>query len=156
MYAFHIIVSCLEEQKRAEKSTILAFAFLARAMRLPDDEFEQIPETMLDRASEILMIKHEEAFGATAGTYNFHIVSCHLKFIRESIGCFTDVNAYDFESSYGDIRRSFIPGTRKYKINIYIYLYINYFKIILFPSKHKQTNNATGLYDKATTTQELF
>jgi hypothetical protein len=113
MYAFHIIIACLEEHKRAEKSTILAFAFLARAMRLPDAEYEQIPESMLDRASEILIMKHEEAFGPTAGTYNFHIVSCHLKFLRECLGCFTDVNAYDFESSYGDIRRSFIPGTRK-------------------------------------------
>ena len=103
----------MEQEKKHEKSTILAFAFLARAMRLPQDEFDLIPEEMIDRASQILLEHHERAFGATSGTYNCHLVGCHLKFIRENLGPFTDKNAYLFESSYGDLRRNFMPGTRK-------------------------------------------
>ena len=113
MFAFHIIIASLENYKQNERSTILAFAFLARAMRLPDAEFMTIPEEMIDRASEILRDTHERAFGAIAGTYNYHLVGCHLKFLRETLGKFTDLNAYVFESSYGEMRRNFMPGTRK-------------------------------------------
>ena len=112
MFAFHILVSCMGRDKIHEKSVMLSFAFLSRAMRLPDAEYQYIPESMIDRASQILSEHHELAFGPTAGSYNYHIVGSHLKFIRDQIGSFTEHNAYVFESSYGDIRRSFIPGTR--------------------------------------------
>ena len=92
---------------------IIAFAFLARAMRLSDLEYAAIPVEMICRASKILNIHHEKAFGMIAGTYNYHIVANHLRFIREQLGPFTEMNAYIFESSYGDIRRNFAPGTRK-------------------------------------------
>jgi hypothetical protein len=39
------------------------------------------------------------------------LVGCHLKTIRDFIGPFTNINTYVFESSYGDLRRHFIPGT---------------------------------------------
>jgi hypothetical protein len=103
MFAFHVIIASLEIYKQHEKSTVLAFAFLARAMRLPEAEFQEIPENMIDRACEILRESHEKAFGVTAGSYNYHLVGCHLKFMRETLGKFTDHNAYVFESSYGDL-----------------------------------------------------
>ena len=113
MFAFHIMVGSLEPHKGNEKSVMLAFAFLARAMRLPNEEYEKIPKEMIYRAGNILMENHEKAFGSTAGTYNFHIVGCHLDFIRDQIGPFTDINAYVFESSYGNLRRNFMAGTRE-------------------------------------------
>lgn len=117
LFCFHVLISCMGRDKGHEKSVMLAFAFLSRAMRLPAEEFNAIPIGMIERASEILNDHHELAFGATAGSYNYHIVSCHLNFIREQIGPFTQHNAYIFESSYGDIRRCYIPGTRKLILN---------------------------------------
>ena len=130
MFAFHILIACLEPSKKYENPLILAFAFLSRAMRLPTAEYEAIPDEIIERASIILSECHEKAFGPTAGTYNYHIVGSHLKFIREQIGPFTDMNAYIFESSYGDMRRSYMVGTRK---PIYIYIYI-YFILFYFIS----------------------
>ena len=113
MFTFHLLVSCMGREKTHEKSVILSFAFLSRAMRLPTEEYQNIPENMIDRASQILSEHHELAFGQTAGSYNYHIVGSHLKFIRNQIGSFTEHNAYVYESSYGDICRTFMPGTRK-------------------------------------------
>ena len=113
MYAFPILIGCLGAEKSNEKSVLLSFAFLSRAMRLPEEEYQKIPAEMIDRASNILLECHEKAFGPTAGTYNYHIVGCHLPFIREQLGSFSKISAYCFESSYGDMRRNFMPGTRK-------------------------------------------
>ena len=121
MFSFHILVSCMGREKNHEKSVMLSFAFVSRAMRLPEAEYRVIPEEMINRASEILREAHEQAFGPTAGSYNYHIVSSHLQFIRQQIGPFTEHNAYVFESSYGDIRRSFMPGTRKFLFSYVVY-----------------------------------
>ena len=72
---------------------------------------------MVEKAEQILSSHYELAFGPTANSYNYHIVSSHLREIRQE-GLFTDYSAYAFEGSYGDLRRSYIPGTRKSNIDI--------------------------------------
>ena len=114
MFAFHVMMACMEPGKNHERSILLSFAFLARAMRLPDNEYNYVLQSSIDKAGDILNESHERAFGQTAGTYNYHIVGCHLDFLRQNLGSFTDTNAYMFESSYGDLRRNFMPGTRKH------------------------------------------
>ena len=109
---FPAILKCLGPDKRHEKSVFMSYSFLSRAMRMPDNEYMEIPEEMIDAATDILNRHYEAAFGPTAGTYNAHIVSSHLKQIREA-GPFTNHNAYPFEGMYSDMRRSFVPGTRK-------------------------------------------
>lgn len=91
----------------------MAYAFLSRVMRQPNVEYAIVPEDMIDAAIDILNEHYEAAFGPTAGSYNAHIVSSHLKQMRES-GPFTSNNAYPFEGMYSEMRRSFAPGTRTY------------------------------------------
>ena len=112
LFAFPLIVRCIPQHKGHEKSVFISFGFLNRAMRLPEDEYQGIDQEMIDTAFNILEEHHEKAFGQTANTYNFHIISAHLKEIRAH-GPLTTYTAYPFEGSYAELRRSFIPGTRK-------------------------------------------
>ena len=88
----------------------LSYAFLSRAMRMPDEEYGGIPEGMVEEAESILNYHYPKAYGETAGSYNFHIVGSHLQEIRKQ-GPLTDYNAYPFEGLYAELRRSFVPGT---------------------------------------------
>ena len=78
---------------------------------MPEDEYECVPEAMVDDAVDLLNEHYEEAYGQTAGTYNCHIVCSHLKELREA-GPLTSYNAYPFEGMYAEMRRAFRPGTR--------------------------------------------
>ena len=113
MFAFPVIAKCLEPAKLKEKKIFIAFGFLSRAYRLPEDEYEFVPRRILDTATDYINDNYTHAFGETAGSYNYHIVSAHLPEIRDLQGPFTCHNAYPFEGSYAEMRKSFIPGTRK-------------------------------------------
>ena len=112
---FHlpIILPCLPREKNGEKSIYMAFTFLNRAVRLPDQEYVMIDQDMLTMAEEIIDDLYKICFGDTACTYNFHHTVTHLRHIRDKLGGpLTKLSAYPFEGSYSDMRRSFIPGTR--------------------------------------------
>ena len=114
---FPWIVRSLPPSKGHEKSVFISFGFLNRAMRLPDQEYRDIPFSMIKKAEAILSKEYELAFGPTANSYNYHNVSSHLLKIREE-GLFTDYSAYAFGRSYGDLGRIYIPGTLKFDRNI--------------------------------------
>lgn len=112
LFLFPIIVRCLPSTKGHEKSVFIAFGFLNRAICLPDNEYRNINVDDIDSALNILEEHYEKAFGQTANMYNFHIISAHLKELRAHYPL-TQHSAYVFEGSYADLRRSFVPGTRK-------------------------------------------
>ena len=112
LFMFPMILRSLGNTRGHEKSVFLAFSFLSRAMRLPDKEYTRIPLEMLEEAESILNNHYPKAYGDTAGSYNFHIVGSHLREIRKQ-GPLTEYNAYPFEGVYSELRRSFVPGTRK-------------------------------------------
>lgn len=114
LFLFPLLVQSLGQGYGHEKSVFLSFAFLNRAVRLPDDEYALIPAEMFDEAVNILNEHYEEAFGSTAGSYNYHIVTSHLRELREfAEGPLTNYSAYPFEGMYADMRNTFIEGTRK-------------------------------------------
>ena len=115
LFAFPLIVRCLPKSKGNEKSVFMAFGFLNRAMRMPEEEYRGIPEAFLLEAMEILNGAYEAAYGRTANSYNYHIVASHLMDIRDKMnGPLTKYTAYPFEGSYGELRRAFMAGTRKF------------------------------------------
>ena len=118
MFLFPLMENCLELEKFREKSVVLSFAFLARAYRLPSDQFELVQEKDLKEAVNILAENYEGAFGQTACTYNYHHVVSHLSKYREK-GPFTEFSAYSYEGTYATVRRIFCPGTRKSTIDTY-------------------------------------
>ena len=112
LFLFPIVVRCLPVEKGHEKSVFISFGFLNRAMRLPEEEYEFVEESVIDDVTNILNDNYEKAYGQTAGSYNYHMVSAHLKEIRAQ-GPLTQYSAYPFEGSYSELRRSFSAGTRK-------------------------------------------
>jgi len=113
LYLFPIIVRCLPASgKGHEKSVFLAFSYLNRCMRLPEEEYQHVAEDMIDEALNILSDSYEKAYGLTACTYNYHLVTAHFKHLRAH-GPLTTHTAYPYESSYAEVRRSFVAGTRK-------------------------------------------
>ena len=113
MFMFPSIIRSLPSDRPHEKSVFLSFSFLSKAMRLPDEEYVNIPEVMVEEAESILNAHYPRAYGDTAGSYNFHIVGSHLREIRAH-GPLTEYNAYPFEGLYAELRRSFVPGTSKH------------------------------------------
>jgi len=112
MAFFPCILKSLGEGKSEEKKLITAYAFLCRAVRLPENEFEQVPNEMLEEAVAIMTTSFFKCFDETSGTYNAHIVLCHLQFIRQNWD-FNKHSAYAFEALYAEMRNSFVPGTCK-------------------------------------------
>lgn len=113
LFLFPVVSKCLGPEKLREKKLFTAYGFLSRAYRLPEEEYEYVPVETLQTATKFINDNYTQAYGETAGSYNFHFVSAHLDEIRERQGPFTMHNAYPFEGSYAEMRRSFIPGTRK-------------------------------------------
>ena len=114
MFMFPVLIRHLESSKGHEKSVFLAFSYMNRAVRMPQEEYSEIPEDSFNDALNILNENYDQAYGETANSYNFHIVSAHLKEIREQQGPLTNFTAYPFESSYAELRRSFQVATRKF------------------------------------------
>ena len=112
LFMFPMIVRVLGPAKVHEQSVFLAFSFLSRCMRMPDSEYDLIPDDMITKATDMLNHHYPLAFGATAGSYNYHIVGSHLQEIRQH-GPLTEFNAYPFEGTYAELRRSFMSGTSK-------------------------------------------
>ena len=142
LYAFPVIAKCLEPAKLREKKIFTAFGFLSRAYRLPEDEYEYVPREMLNIATNYINDNYTQAFGETAGSYNYHMVSAHLPEIRERQGPFTMHNAYPFEGSYAEMRKSFIPGTRKFFYCISFIKKHQINKTYFYLSKHPKANHA--------------
>ena len=86
--------------------------WLPQPSNAPPGEYQRLGKPMIDEAMNILSDHYEKAYGRTAGSYNYHVVSAHLREIRAH-GPLTQYSAYPFEGSYSELRRSFAAGTRK-------------------------------------------
>ena len=84
---------------------------MIRSCILPSDEFHCISLEFLSNITEEFYKLYETLYGALNCTYNTHIVGSHLIEMR-SHGPLTLTSAFSFESFYGEIRRSFVPGTQ--------------------------------------------
>ncbi len=84
-------------------------AFLMRAYYFPDREYAGLGKQYLKDMGSALLKSWIEAFGEANCTYNVHHV-LHLPTTREA-GQFTDISAVPYESSFANVRRSFVAGT---------------------------------------------
>lgn len=81
-----------------------------RACTIPSEEFSELDlQTINDCCSEYYQL-FESLFGMQNCSYNLHVIFCHLLEIRTH-GPLTETSAFKFESFYGEMRRSFVPGT---------------------------------------------
>ena len=109
LFFFPLIIKCLSE--KVEKKIWMLFAYMIRSCILPDEEFACVNETSVTNASKQFYKLYESFFGELNCSYNFHVVASHLMKMRVH-GPLTFTSAFPFENFYGELRRSFVPGTQ--------------------------------------------
>lgn len=109
IFFFPLVIQCIDQHEQ-ERTLWLLLAYMFRSCLIPSVEFAQINLTLVQECSAKFYKLFEEIFGPTNCTYNLHVFVGHLLEIRTH-GPLTETSAFKFESFYGEIRRSFVPGT---------------------------------------------
>ena len=106
---FPIIVICIEEGEE-ERRLWLVLAYMFRACVLPDNEYAHIDPNVVKQCGKEFYALYEQLFGPHNCSYNTHVVGSHIDIMRIH-GPLTLTSAFGFESFYGELRHSFVPGT---------------------------------------------
>ena len=106
---FPLVLECIEPDAK-ERSLWLLLAYMIRSSILPSNEYSEISLPLVQECCKKFYHIFEELFGAFNCTYNLHVLLSHLTEIRTH-GPLTDTSAFKFESFYGELRRSYVPGT---------------------------------------------
>ena len=88
----------------------LYLSYMIKSCVLPSNEYSQIPPNVIKYCMESFYSLYQALFGVRNCTYNTHVMSCHLLEMRCN-GPLTLTSAFPFESFYGELRQSFVPGT---------------------------------------------
>ena len=109
LFHFPLVLQCFEQNAK-EITLWLNFAFMFRSSVIPSEEYSNISLALVQECCENFYKLFEELYGPENCTYNMHTFCSHLLEIRTH-GPLTETSAFIFESFYGEIRRSFVPGT---------------------------------------------
>ena len=109
LFLFPIIVQCIEPEAK-ERRLWLLLAFMLRSCIVPNAEYENISKPEIENACKQFYQLFEKLFSSKNCSYSVHIIASHLLLIR-SQGPFTETSAFIFENFYGEMRKSFTPGT---------------------------------------------
>ena len=109
LFFFPLVIKCIEPE--AQEITLwLNLAYMLRSSVIPSAEYSKISEQLVKECCENFYQLFEALFGQRNCSYNLHTFCCHLTQIRTH-GPLTETSAFKFESFYGEMRRSFVPGT---------------------------------------------
>ena len=109
LFFFPLVIECMEPDAK-EICLWLNLGFMLRSAVIPTPEFCNIDLTIVQECCKEFYQLFENLFSAQNCTYNLHVFCCHLLEIRTH-GPLTETSAFKFESFYGELRRSFVPGT---------------------------------------------
>ena len=109
LFLFPLILDCIEPNEK-ERHMWLNLSYMIKACVIPSEEFRQLPDGLVETCMKSFYSLYEKLFGARNCTYNTHVVGSHLIEIRFH-GPLTQTSAFPFESFYGEMRNSFVPGT---------------------------------------------
>lgn len=109
LFLFPLIIECIDPPAK-ERNLWLYLSYVLRAAVIPTEEFSQIDLNVITQCCQIMYEMFEELFGVQNCSYNVHVVLSHFLEIRTH-GPLTNTSAFKFESFYGEMRRSFVPGT---------------------------------------------
>ena len=109
LFYFIFVLECIEPDAKERKLWLL-FAYMLRSCILPSEEFAAIYLPLVEECCAQFYKLYEALFGISNCPYNIHVFVGHLLEIRTH-GPLTDTSAFKFESFYGEVRRSFVPGT---------------------------------------------
>ena len=109
IFFFPLVLECIEVGAK-ERNLWLNITFMLRSCLIPDAEFTAVNQNVIKECCQNFYQIFERLFGKTNCSYNLHVFCCHLMDIR-LLGPLTETSAFPFESFYGEVRRSFVPGT---------------------------------------------
>lgn len=109
IFYFPLVVDCIEEGE-GERKLWLYMAYMMRACTIPTCEWRYVDLDDIKKCCHKFYVLYERLFGKINCTYNTHVVCSHLPDIRFH-GPLTMTSAFVFESFYGELRNSFVPGT---------------------------------------------
>ena len=109
LFYFPLVLECIEENAK-DRQLWLYMAFLLRSCCIPSEEFSKLNLQEIENISTKFYKLYELLYGIRNCTYNTHLFCSHLLEIRTH-GPLTETSAFKFESFYGEVRRSFVPGT---------------------------------------------
>lgn len=117
LFFFPVIIKCIDKPA-LERKLWLQYAYIIRACVVPAKEFNVLDLNVIDATAAEFYKLYEKLFGPNNCTYNTHLVGSHTLEMRVH-GPLTMTSAFGFESFYGEIRQSFIPGTQSNLIQIF-------------------------------------
>ena len=109
LFFFPLILNCIEPFAK-ERNMWLYLSYMVRSCILPSEEFKQFPLNVLDKCSSSFYSLYQQLFGVKNCPYSIHVFGSHLIEMRFH-GPLTLTSAFPFESFYGEMRNSFVPGT---------------------------------------------
>ena len=109
IFFFIHVIDCIEIGSN-EINLWLHLAYMLRSAVIPSQEFANTSIDAINESCAKFYELFEKTFGPENCPYYLHVFCCHLMEIRTH-GPLTETSAFKFESFYGEIRRSFVPGT---------------------------------------------
>ena len=109
LFFFPLILNCIEPFAK-ERNMWLYLSYMVRSCILPSEEFKHFPLNVLDKCASSFYSLYQQLFGVKNCTYSIHVFGSHLIEMRFH-GPLTLTSAFPFESFYGEMRNSFVPGT---------------------------------------------
>ena len=109
LFFFPLVIQCIEENAK-EIELWLLLAYMLRSGVIPSEEFSTQNIPLINQCCGNFYKLFQELFGAINCPYNLHVFCSHLMEMRTH-GPLTETSAFKFESFYGELRRSFVPGT---------------------------------------------
>lgn len=106
---FPVITQCLKGFDKEIRLWEL-LAFMIRACIVPENEYENVNVNSIKYCQQHFYLMYQQIFGTKNCTYSVHVVSSHLRKMREN-GPLTETSAFKFEAFYGELRNAFQPGT---------------------------------------------
>lgn len=109
LFFFKVVVDSLEPECKERKLWYM-LAFMIRSCVIPNNEFNLVSKSEIKSTCDRFYVLYQQLFSEKNCTYSIHIVSSHLLQIRGD-NPLTERSAFAFESFYGELRNSFVPGT---------------------------------------------
>ena len=109
IFFFPLVLECIEPEAK-ERHLWLYLAYILRSALIPSEEYWAVNISDVEQCCSKYYETYEKLMGKRNCTYNLHTFCSHLTKIRTH-GPLTKTSAFKFESFYGEVRRSFVPGT---------------------------------------------
>ena len=107
---FPIILKCIPDEFPKEKKMWLQLTFILRACTVPNAEFDQISNNVIESTALSFYKNYENLFGKRNCSYSIHLITCHLLQMRGDVPL-TETSAFKYENFYAELRNLFQPGT---------------------------------------------